>query len=416
MTLALILLFLLLSALFSGSEIAFVSASKLRIELKKKKGSRRGIILARFYDKPADFLGTMLVGNNIALVIFTALMTAPINYFFAHFFGMENEVLMLLISTVLITAVVLIFGEFLPKTLFRLFADDVLYFLAYPLRFLQWLLWIFSWVMIRCANLVLKIFLKSEVAQVENALTRVDLGDFIQSSVTDEDGDIDTSLFHNVLQLREVKVKECMIPRPEIEDIDVNDNLEDLEKLFQETKLSRIIVTEDDIDNVLGYVHHAQMLKRPKEIRRMILNIPFVPETMRAQALMNRFIKTGTTIACVVDEYGGVAGIITLEDILEEIFGEIEDEHDQEEYIETQVSEKEFIFSGRLEIDYLNEKYEILDFPEGEYETLSGYLVMTTETIPEQNAEILLDGYKFVLELVSDTKIETVRVFKLEGE
>jgi len=416
MAFTLILIFLLLSALFSGSEIAFVSANKLRIELKKNKGSRRGKILAHFYDKPADFLGTMLVGNNIALVIFTNLMTVPLTLFFSKYFGIENELLMLFINTIFITIVVLIFGEFLPKTLFRLFADDVLYFLAYPLRFLQAMLWIFSWVMIRCSNLLLKVVMKTEVAQVENALTRVDLGDFIQSSVTDEDDDIDTDLFHNVLQLREVKVRECMVPRPEIEEIDVNDSIMDLEQQFKETKLSRLIVTEDDIDNVLGYVHHAQMLKKPRDIKRLILNIPFVPETMRAQVLMNRFIKTGTTIACVVDEYGGVAGVITLEDILEEIFGEIEDEHDQEEYIETQVSEKEFIFSGRLEIDYLNEKYETINFPEGEFETLSGYLVMTTETIPKQNDEILLDGYKFVLELVSDTKIETIRVFKLDGE
>jgi len=416
MTFTLILFFLLLSALFSGSEIAFVSANKLRIELKKNKGSRRGAILAHFYEKPADFLGTMLVGNNIALVIFTTMLSKVLEPVFQQYLGIENALLMLLITTVFITIIVLIFGEFLPKTLFRLFADDVLYFLAYPLRIFQWLLWLASWVMIRCSNLFLKVFFKSEVSQVENALTRVDLGDFIQSSITEENDDIDTDLFHNVLQLREVKVKECMIPRREIEDIDVNDSIEDLEQLFRETKLSRLIVTEDDIDNVLGYVHHAQMLKNPKNIRRLILSIPFVPETMRAQVLMNRFIKTGTTIACVVDEYGGVAGIITLEDILEEIFGEIEDEHDQEEYIETQVSDTEFIFSGRLEIDYLNEKYEVLNFPEGEYETLSGYLVTTTETIPEQNAEILLEGYKFILELVSDTKIETIRVVKLEGE
>lgn len=416
MTFTLILFFLLLSALFSGSEIAFVSANKLRIELKKSKGSRRGAILAYFYEKPADFLGTMLVGNNIALVIFTTMLSKVLEPVFQDYLGIENALVMLLITTIFITIIVLIFGEFLPKTLFRLFADDVLYFLAYPLRFLQWLLWVASWVMIRLSNLFLKVFFKSEVSQVENALTRVDLGDFIQSSITEENDDIDTDLFHNVLQLREVKVKECMIPRPEIEDIDVNDKIEDLEQLFRETKLSRLIVTEDDIDNVLGYVHHAQMLKKPKDIKRLILSIPFVPETMRAQVLMNRFIKTGTTIACVVDEYGGVAGIITLEDILEEIFGEIEDEHDQEEYIETQVSEIEFILSGRLEIDYLNEKYEALNFPEGEYETLSGYLVTTTETIPEQNAEILLEGYKFILELVSDTKIETIRVVKLDGE
>jgi putative hemolysin len=416
MTFSLILLFLVLSALFSGSEIAFVSANKLRIELKKNKGSRRGAILAHFYEKPADFLGTMLVGNNIALVIFTTMLSKVLEPLFTDYLGIESALVMLLITTILITIVVLIFGEFLPKTLFRLFADDILYFLAYPLRFIQWSLFIFSWVMIRCSNLFLKVFFKSEVSQVENALTRVDLGDFIQSSMTEENDDIDTDLFHNVLQLREVKVKECMIPRPEIEDVDVNDRIEDLEQLFRETKLSRLIVTEDDIDNVLGYVHHAQMLKNPKDIKRLILNIPFVPETMRAQVLMNRFIKTGTTIACVVDEYGGVAGIITLEDILEEIFGEIEDEHDQEEYIETQVSDTEFIFSGRLEIDYLNEKYEALNFPEGEYETLSGYLVTTTETIPEQNEEILLEGYKFILELMSDTKIETIRVVKLGGE
>ena len=416
MTLTLIIFFLLLSALFSGSEIAFISANKLRVELKKNKGSRRGAILAHFYEKPANFLGTMLVGNNISLVIFTNLMTTPIVYFFSKYFGLENEFLLLLISTILITIVVLIFGEFLPKTLFRLFADDVLYFLAYPLRFLQFFLFMFSWVMIWCANILLKFFLNVEVEQVEKALTRVDLGDFIQSSISDTDDDIDRDLFHNVLQLREVKVKECMIPRREIEDVDITDSIEDLEQKFKETNLSRLIITEEDIDHIVGYVHHSQMLKRPKSIKNLFLDIPFVPETMRVQMLMNRFIKTGMTIACVVDEYGGVAGIITLEDILEEIFGEIEDEHDQEEYIETQVSEKEFIFSGRLEIDYLNNKYEVLDFPEGEYETLSGYLVMTTTSIPKRNAEILLDGYKFILELVSETKIETVRVIKLDGE
>ena len=416
-TIVLIILFLFLSALFSGSEIAFVSANKLRVELKKNKGSRRGSILARFYDKPAAFLGTMLVGNNIALVIFTTLMTTLLaGSWFGSNLGGEDSFRFLFVSTIFITLIVLIFGEFLPKTLFRLFADDVLYFLAYPLRLIQWLLAPVSWVMIQLSNFLLRVVLKTEIAVVENALTRVDLGDFIRTSVTDAEGEVDTDLIENVLQLRDVRVRDCMIPRPEVEDVDVSDNIEDLQQAFRETKLSRIIITEDDIDNVLGYVHHSQMLKKPKDIRKLILNIPFVPEAMKAQDLMNRFISTGTTIACVVDEYGGVAGIITLEDILEEIFGEIEDEHDQEEYIETQVSETEFIFSGRLEIDLLNEKYESINIPEGEYKTLSGYIVTTTATIPEQGAEIELDGYRFILELMSDTKIETIRVIKLETE
>ena len=186
--------------------------------------------------------------------------------------------------------------------------------------------------------------------------------------------------------------------------------------MFAETNLSRLIVSQDDIDNVLGYVHHQQMLYNPQTIKSLVLDIPFVPEAMRVRDLLNKFIKERGSIACVVDEYGGTAGIITLEDILEEIFGEIEDEHAQEEYVESQISDTEYIFSGRLEIDYLNEKYEPLNFPEGDYTTLSGYLVMTTATIPEPGAEIELDDYKFILELVSDTKIETIRVIKLATE
>ena len=205
-----------------------------------------------------------------------------------------------------------------------------------------------------------------------------------------------------------------MVPRPEIESIYIKEDIKALEQIFMETKLSRIIVTKDDIDNVLGYVHHQQVWQKPKNIEGMVMDIPFVPEVMRVIDLMNKFIKERLSIACVVDEFGGVAGIITLEDILEEIFGEIEDEHDQEEHVEQQLSEKEFIFSGRLEIDYLNEKYELLNFPEGDYHTLSGYLITTLESIPEKGTEIEIDGYRFILELVSEKKIETVRVVVLD--
>jgi CBS domain containing-hemolysin-like protein len=205
-----------------------------------------------------------------------------------------------------------------------------------------------------------------------------------------------------------------MIPRPEIENIDVTATVEDLEQLFRETKLSRIIITNQDIDNVLGYVHHQQLLKRPKSISREIMDLPYVPEAMPVADLLSRFIRDRINIAMVVDEFGGISGLITMEDILEELFGEIEDEHDQEEHVERVIEEgQEYIFSGRLEVDYLNEKYH-LDLPEGDYHTLSGYIVTQTGTIPEQNDELVFGGYKFVLELVSDTKIETIRMIRKE--
>lgn len=418
MTLSLIFLiifFLALSALFSGSEIAFISSSKLRVELKRKRGSTRGKILANFFDQPAHFLGTMLVGNNIALVVFTFLMTKLLTPLIIPF--VQSEPLQLLVNTIITTLIVLIFGEFLPKTIFRLFADNILYFLAYPLRFLQFLLGVPSWFMTKLSNLLLKYVLKTPIEKVDNAFTRVDLAHFIEASFSsDTDEEIDKALFQNALEFRQVKVKECMVPRTEIEAIDVNASIEELLQLFQDSKLSRILVTDGDMDNILGYVHHQQMLSRPKKLATIVLDIPFVPEVMRVQEVMNRFIKGRVSIACVVDEFGGTAGIITLEDIVEEIFGEIEDEHDQEDYIEQQISDTEFLLSGRLEIDYLNEKYEILNFPEGEYHTLSGYLVTTTETIPQQGIAIDLGQYRFILELVSDTKIETVRVVILSEE
>lgn len=409
MLIALILVFLLLSALFSGSEIAYVSANKLKVELLKKRGGRRGAILSYFYDRPAEFLGTMLVGNNIALVAFTALMGQILTPLTTQF--IPSAFLVFLTNTVIITAIVLLFGEFLPKTLFRLFSGSVLYFLAYPLRFLQWLLAIPAWIMTRLSNRLLKRFFKIPLEQTEQVFTRLDLENFInetQSGETKEE--IDKELFGKALNLKEIRVRECMVPRPEIESIDVQSPVSDLIQLIRDTKLSRILVTDGDIDNVLGYVHHQQLLHQPDSIRSLILDIPFVPEVMRITELMNKFIKERIYIATVVDEFGGVSGIVTLEDILEELFGEIEDEHDQEEHIETQISDTEFLFSGRLEIDYLNDKYPTLNFPEGDYHTLSGYLVMTTERIPEGGAEIHLPPYRFILEMVGDTKIELVRV------
>lgn len=412
-----IIFFLLLSALFSGTEIAFISASKLRVELSKIKGSRQGTIIAGFYKNPSSFLGTMLVGNNIALVIFTYLLTKPLDAFFGDYIGIKNEIFLLLIVTLIGTLIILLFGEFLPKTLFRLFANEILIWLAYPLRFLQWLLFIPAWVMTQISNWLLRIIFKTPIDHVDNVITRIDLENFIKDTQTDTEEIIDTDLFEKALHLRNVKVKDCMVPRTEISYVDIKSSIDDLKQEFAETQLSRLIITDKDIDDIVGYVHHFQMLRDPSHIKGIVRELPVVPEPMRARDLMNIFIKGGINIAYVVDEYGGTAGIVTMEDILEEIFGEIEDEYDQEEHVETVVSDEEYIFSGRLEIDYLNEKYEgHLEFPEGEYHTLSGYLVMTVATIPEQGAEIILNGYKYILELVSDTKIETVRVIKLNDD
>ena len=410
-----IIIFLILSALFSGSEIAFISANKLRVELKKKKGARRGGVLARFYDQPATFLGTMLVGNNIALVVFASLMGDLLSSYYGSY--IPNPLQLLFVNTIVITIIVLIFGEFIPKTLFRVFADDVLYFFAYPLQFLKIILAVPTWLMNLTSNWLLKIFFKVAPEDDETVFTRLDLENFVKDSQTDSETDIDKELFGKALNLQDTRVRDAMVPRTEIESVDINASIEELEGVFKESKLSRIIVIEGDIDHVLGYVHHQQLLDMPSSVKDVVLEIPFVPEAMKVTDLMNKLIKESLSIACVVDEFGSISGIITLEDILEEIFGEIEDEHDNdEEYVEQVISESEFLFSGRLEIDYLNEKYEAINLPEDEYHTLSGYLVMTTEKIPEQNAIIELNGYKFILELVSETKIELVRVIKMKEE
>lgn len=405
-----ILIFLLLSALFSGTEIAFVSASKLKVELGKQKQSNKGKIISSFYERPDNFIGTLLVGNNIALVVFTILVTSILEDLFSTV--VTNEVILFLINTFIITLIILIFGEFLPKTIFKHFGDRALFFLAKPLQIIKAILHIPAYVMLKtCDLIIIKVF-RIHLQPDSDTLTSIDLQHLVEETAQEVEEDIDTELFQRALDFKNVKVKECMVPRTEIIHIEATQSIEDLAQSFIDSNHSRIIVIQEDIDNILGYVHHQQLLNKPQSIQEAILSIEYVPEAMRVQDLLKKFIDKRTNIACVVDEYGSVSGIITMEDILEEIFGEIEDEHDVEEYIDTQISEQEYLFSGRLEISHINQKYENLDFPEGEYQSLSGYLVMTTAAIPEQGDVIELDGCRFILEEVSDTKIEVVRVIK----
>jgi len=405
-----ILLFLLLSAFFSGSEIAFVSANRLGVAVKKDQGTRRGNILARFFEKPEIFISTMLVGNNISLVAFTTLMTKAMEPWIEPFLG--AGVFSLLIYTLITTFIVLIFGEFLPKSIFGMFANKLLYFFTYPLAFLKWLLAIPTYFMTKLSDSLLKSVFRVPVTGGEIALTRLDLEDYIDKSIDDENSvNIDKEILTNALGLQNMKVREAMIPRTEIVAIDMESSVDEAIKVIKESNHSRILIIDGDIENIEGYLHHQELFNNPKSVKAMKLDIPYVPETMNIKDLMLQFINNETNIACVVDEYGSTAGIITLEDILEEIFGEIDDEHDVEEFIDEKISDNEFVFSGRLEIDFINDKYK-LNLPEGEYQTLSGYIVMTSGNIPETGAIIEMENFTFILEMVSDTKIETVRVIK----
>ncbi|MCP4440071.1 MAG: HlyC/CorC family transporter [Aureispira sp.] len=406
--LLLIITFLLASGFFSGIEIAFISANRLRIELENKKGSRRGRILSSFIEKPSEFLGTTLVGNNIVLVILGILSENFIRSHTAFPVWFAGEFSLMLSITIVTTLILLIFGEFLPKVSFQINATGILFLFTYPLALAKWLLTPIVWIMVSSSYALLNIFFKIKPELDQQVFTKLDLEHFIKNIQTDEE-DLDKTMFHNALYINNVKIKDCMIPRSEIEAIDISSSIDELKQKFIETRISRILVYEGDIDEIKGYVHHQNLLDNPKSINEIRWDIPMVHEFMPAKEVMNRLIKQSNNIAWVIDERGGTAGVVTLEDILEEIFGEITDEHDTEN-LHQKLSDGEYLFSGRLEIDFINEEYH-LHLPESdEYHTLSGFIISHLETIPEQGQQVILDGYEFILKKVSDTKIDEVHV------
>ncbi|MBK8517229.1 MAG: HlyC/CorC family transporter [Saprospiraceae bacterium] len=410
-TLIFVLITIILSGFFSGTEIAYLSANKLSIEVLKNKGSKKGQILTDLYKDPKSFLSTMLVGNNVVLVMYTILFSSVITPLVEMLLP-SGSISASLVTTIILTIVILIFGEFLPKTIFRLYANELIFRLAHPLRFFSWLLLIPSWILTKTSNLIIRLVIGNVEVADDNNITKLDLEHYIHSNVHEEK-EIDKEILTNALNLNLLKVRDCMVPRNEMMFVDKNDDLQTVKETFISSKHSRLIVIDGDVENVIGYFHHQQLFKNITSLKRNIMDIDFVPDVMNVQDLMYKFIKNSTNIACVVDEFGSTAGIITLEDILEEIFGEIADEHDEEDYTEKMISDDEYIFSGRLELGYLNDKYEHLNLPEKEYVTLSGYIVMTHGSIPEVGETIELDNYKFEILTKSDTKIDEVKVIKI---
>lgn len=405
---------LLLIGFFAGIEIAFISANRLSIELKKKQGKSSGIILSRFMEEPAKFLGSCLVGVNFFLVIYgllvnellkTTLWSVPL------FDTIKNDYVRLGINTIILTLVVLVLSEFIPKAIFRAKSDVLLSFFAPAINFFYKIFYPVASIFVSIAQNILKYLFNVRIRGKDEPFSKVDLEHFYQQTKEqDEDNqELNTELFENALSLPMVKIRQCLVPRTEIEAIDTNTSIEEVKKLFIETKLSKIVVYDENIDNIQGYIHQLDLFKKPQDVRAILLPIPAVPESMSATDLITKFSKERKSIAWVVDEFGGTAGIVTMEDVLEEIFGEIKDEYDTEEFVEKQISENEYIFSGRSELDYLNEQYNF-EFPENESETLSGYIINQHETIPKLKERIIIDSYEFDILNVSDTRIEMVKM------
>ncbi|WP_291910727.1 hemolysin family protein [Chitinophaga sp. CB10] len=412
-TLIILVFLVLLAGFFAGIESAFANVNKLSIELKKKQGRTTGKILAGLNEHPSRFLATSLVGFTITIVIYSIMLAGAIQPLGAAAAPeiANMQPLVIFLEVLLASLLILFLGFFIPKAVFRSRPEALLSFFALPISMIAKPLYIIGNVLVSIAEWMLKYLFNVRLLENRESFTRVDVENFIRQSQqhVSENQELNTELFENALSLAHVKIRGCLIPRKEIEALEISSPIENARSKFMETKLSKIVIYDGSIDNILGYIHQLDLFKAPKDIQSMIHPILAVPETMSAIDLLSKFNKERKSIAWVVDEFGGTAGIVTIEDVLEEIFGEIKDEHDEEEFVEKQIAEKEYIFSGRLELDYLNEKYG-LDFPEDESETLSGYIINHHETIPKIKERIIIDDYEFDILNVTDTRIEMVKM------
>ena len=411
---------LMFSAFFSGMEIAFVSSDKLRVELDRNNSGLTSRILNIFYSHPNDFISALLVGNNIALVVYGILMATVINRFMLTPLQLtDNEGLCLTLQTIISTLIVLVTGEFLPKTLFNLNSNKMLRIFAVPAYIIYVILYPVSKFTSALSRGVLRMMgLKVNKQASERAFTKIDLDNFIQSSIDSNKNENNLTdeikIFQNALYFSEVKVRDCMVPRTEIEAVEFNSSIENLKSHFVESGNSKIIVYKEDIDHVVGFIHSSEMFHNPDDWTQHIKEMPIVPETMPAQKLLKRFMQQKKSVAIVVDEFGGTSGMVTMEDLVEEIFGDIEDEHDNTNYVAKQIGKGEYIISGRLEIEKVNEQLG-LDLPEAEdYVTVGGLILHEYQSFPKLNEIIRFDKYEFKIIKNTTTKIELVRLKIIE--
>jgi CBS domain containing-hemolysin-like protein len=410
-----ILLAIILSAFFSGMEIAFIASNRLRIELDRKQGVFGSKIIKLFTDNPGQYIATMLIGNNFSLVIYGLVFSKILGSLLTPL--LNSDLLILIINTLLSTAIILLVAEFLPKTIFIISPNFFLKFLSIPTLFFFFLFYPISKFTLAASNLFIRIFFKintGEKKQENFVFSKVDLDHFVnlsnQSKEESEPDHHDIRIFQNALDFSNVKLRECMIPRTEIEAIESGASVEQLKEKFIETRLSRILIFEKTIDNIIGYFELKDIFKNPSEIRSMTRKLAIVPETMPANKLLKRFVEEKKNIALVVDEFGGTSGMVTIEDVLEEIVGDIEDEHDTTDHIERSVSDNEYILSGRLEIDYLNERYHFNLPEEDDYETLAGMILFFHGSIPGNNDVIRIGRFVIKVLRASTTKLELVNL------
>jgi len=409
-----IILSLLFSAFFSGMEIAFIASNKLHIELMKKRGELNARVLSKFLEKPSRFIATMLIGNNIALVVYGIEMAKTLEPHIKNQLT-NSDSLVLLLQTIISTLIVLVTAEFIPKVLFSINANRFVRLFAIPATISYYGLYFFVNLVVSISDFLLVKIMRLKQIDQKRVFGRVDLQQYIEEHARDikDKNQIETEIqiFQNALTFSKVKARECMVPRNEIIAMEIDEDIRKLKNKFVKTGLSKILIYKDNIDQIIGYTHSYELFKKPKKIKSILLPIALVSETMTANEILNLFIKERKSIALVIDEFGGTSGLITIEDIIEEIFGEIQDEHDLIDHKEVRISDNQFIFSGRHEIDYLNEKYNLNLPNSNDYETLSGFIVNYCESIPKLNQKIKVGSFIFEILEVNQTRVEIVKLF-----